>query len=319
MEITELDHVVVATVDRDEAERHAWKDTDTPVDIVRLDGSEDLDEATLAELGFVARPQWINWCAPVRDSATEFEAALPGTERRNIRLGRRHVQDEGLRVSVRAGLTPELLDEFLVVYDRQIEAMPRGKNYARRSRERLLAVGDELVSVCVYEGDRMIVGSLWWIRPEPSVLQMRFSAASADARASRVMRVAYTEAFQFARDNGLVHASLGNDPSLFGHVVQPGLFTFKSRLGFVPVPSHVLDPRLAGEHADRFLSLRALSDPALVVTWGHHRGAPPSWPQAAQAPGHDLLVLSAAPDEAMAGRFRTSGFRETRSVVVGGP
>jgi hypothetical protein len=316
VEIAEQDHVVVATVDRDEAERHAWKAADVPVDIVRLADSEGLDEAILADLGFVARPRWINWCAPVRDSAAEFEAALPGTERRNIRLGRRFVRDEGLHVSVQAGLTPELMDEFLAVYDRQIEAMRRGKNFARRWRDRLLAAGHEHVSVCVYEGTGMIVGSLWWIRPGQSVLQMRFSAASVDARSGRVMRVAYMEALRFARESGLAFASLGNDPSLFGHVVQPGLFTFKSRFGFAPVPSHVLDPKLGGEHADRFLSLRSLSDPALVVTWGRHRGRALSWPESAQAPGHDLLVLSAAPDKALTGRFRTDGFRETRSVTV---
>ncbi|KAB1140012.1 hypothetical protein F7R91_37685 [Streptomyces luteolifulvus] len=316
MEIDELDHAVVVTVNRDEAEQHAWKGTDAPVDIVRLAKSDDLDEATLADLGFVARPRWINWCAPVRDSEADFEAALSGTERRNIRLGRRFVQDEGLHVSVRVGLTPELVDQFLVLYDRQIETMPRGKNFARRWRDRLLAAGHEHVSVCVYEGARMIVGSLWWIRPEQSVLQMRFSAASADARLSRVMRVAYMEAFRFARESGLAFASLGNDPSLFGHVVQPGLFTFKSRFGFAPVPSQTLDPKLGGEHADRILTLRSLSDPALVVTWGRHRGTPLSWPESAQAPGHDLLILSSAPDEALTGRFRTDGFRETRSVTV---
>ncbi|MGW1614319.1 GNAT family N-acetyltransferase [Streptomyces sp. NPDC002285] len=316
MEIAELDHVVVATVNRDEAEEHAWKNSDVPVDIVRLAESDGLDEATLTALGFVARPRWINWCAPLRDSAAEFEAALSGTERRNIRLGRRFVQDEGLHVSVRVGLTPQLVDEFLVLYERQIEAMPRGKNFARRWRDRLLAAGHEHVSVCVYEGARMIVGSLWWMRPGQSLLQMRFSAASADARLSRVMRVAYMEAFHFARESGLAFASLGNDPSLFGHVVQPGLFTFKSRFGFAPVPSQILDPKLAGEHADRFLTLRSLSDPALVVTWGRYRGTTLSWPESAQAPGHDLLILSVVPDEALTGRFRTDGFREARSVTV---
>jgi hypothetical protein len=316
LEIAEHDHLVVATVDRDEADRHAWKDVGVPVDIVRLAGSESLDEATLADLGFVARPRWINWCASVRDSETEFEGALPGTERRNIRLGRRFVQDEGLRVRVQVGLTPELMDEFLVLYDRQLETMPRGKNFARREEAVAPAAGHEHVSVCVHEGARMIVGSLWWIRPEQSVLQMRFSAASADARLSRVMRVAYMEAFRFARESGLVFASLGNDPSLFGHVVQPGLFTFKSRFGFAPVPSQILDPKLVGEHADRFLTLRSLSDPALVVTWGRHRGTPLSWPESAQAPGHDLLILSSAPDEVLTGRFRADGFRETRSVTV---
>ncbi|MER7485548.1 hypothetical protein ABTY20_06455 [Streptomyces sp. NPDC126497] len=316
MEITEQDQVVIAQVDREEAEHQTWKKADAPIDIVRLTDSEDLDEATLCDLGFVARPKWLNWCAPTRASQQDFEAALSGTERRNIRLGRRTVQDEGMRIRIRKGLTEEYVDEFLTVYDRQIAGMRRGKNFARRWRDRLLAAAGEHVGVSVHQGTTMIVGSLWWARPEPSVLQMRFSAAAPDARSGRVMRAAYTEAFQYARDQGLTHVSLGNDPSLFGHVVQPGLFNFKSRFGFAPVPSQVLDPSLAGEFADRILRLDALSDPALVVTWGSHRGASPSWPDAARKPGHDLLVLSRAPGAASADRFRTDGFREVRSVSV---
>ncbi|MEU6275768.1 hypothetical protein ABZ871_25645 [Streptomyces populi] len=316
MKVTEQDQVVIAQVNREEAEREIWKGSDTPIDIVRLTDSENLDEATLSALGFVARPKWLNWCAPVATSQHVFEAALSGTERRNIRLGRRTVRDEGMRIHIQKGLTGQLVDEFLIVYDRQIAGMQRGKNFARRWRDRLLAAADEHIGVCVYQGSTMIVGSLWWARPEPSVLQMRFSAAAPDARTGRVMRAAYTEAFQYARDQGLSHVSLGNDPSLFGHVVQPGLFNFKTRFGFAPVPSQILDPSLAGEFADRILSLDALSDPALVITWGRHRETPPSWPDAAQQPGHDLLVLSRAPDQTPAAHFRTDGFREVHSVLV---
>ncbi|WP_030559596.1 peptidogalycan biosysnthesis protein [Streptomyces aureocirculatus] len=351
MEIVEQDHLVIAVVDRAEAESHAWKAAEASgqdsaegaagrIDIVRL-AEADVDpaggiDASLADLGFVARPKWLNWCAPVGDSRADFEAALSGTERRNIRLGTRFVHDEGLRVDVRVGLTEELVDEFLVLYEQQIAGMPRGQNFARRGRDRLLAGADQHVSVCVTTREgAMLVGSLWWIRPEESVLQMRYSASAADARSSRVMRVAYAQALQFAREQGLTYASLGNDPSLFGHVVQPGLFNFKTRFGFAPVPAQVLTPKLGGGFVDKFLSLRSLSDPALVVTWGRHAGTAPRWPEVGAAgPGHDLLILSGGSggsgasgvsgasmasgvaDEELAGRFRTEGFRRTRVAAV---
>ncbi|MFD9880362.1 hypothetical protein ACFWZT_02705 [Streptomyces alboflavus] len=342
MEIVEQDHLVIATVDRAEAESHAWKAAGAgadgpPIDIVRL-AESDVDpsgavDADLVALGFVARPKWLNWCAPVRESRAAFEAALSGTERRNIRLGTRFVHDEELRLDVRVGLTEDLVDEFLVLYEQQIAGMPRGQNFARRGRDRLLAGADEHVSVCVTTRDgAMLVGSLWWIRPEDSVLQMRYSASAADARSGRVMRAAYAEALQFAREQGLAYASLGNDPSLFGHVVQPGLFNFKTRFGFAPVPAQVLTPKLGGGFVDKFLTLRSLSDPALVVTWGRHAGATPTWPEVGAAgPGHDLLILSGSDggaragraaeadggvEEELAGRFRTEGFRRTRVVAV---
>lgn len=316
MEIIEQDDLAIALVDQREAENKAWEASGAAIDVVRLTDSEAIDDATLTRLGFMARPQWVNWCAALRSSEEEFEAALSGTERRNIRLGRRFIEDARMRVEVREGLTEGLVDDFLTVYDEQIARMPRGKNFARRWRDRLLAGSDEHVSACVYADETMVAGSLWWMRQEQSVLQMRFSAASRDARSNRVLRAAYLEAFRFARRSGVAFASLGNDPSLFGHVVQPGLFNFKSRLGFTVVPSQVLDPRLAGEFADRFLSLRSLSDPSLVVTWGRHRGRPPSWPEAAQGSGHDLLLLSGSPDASALAGFRTDSFRETGLVNV---
>lgn len=316
MEITEQDGLIIALVDRQEAEDHAWKGIDAPVDVVRLTESENLDDAALARLGFVARPKWINWIASLGYSEEEFVSALSGTERRNIRLGRRFIQDEKLRVDVRVGLTESLLDEFLVVYEEQVAGMPRGKNIAWEWRDHMLATRSEYTCVCVYSGTTMVAGSLWRMRHEESILQLRFSAASADARSSRVMRAAYLEAFQFAREAGLTFASLGNDPSLFGHVVQPGLFNFKSRLGFTVIPSQVFGLNFAGEFADRFLSLRHLSDPSLVVTWGRHRGMPMSWPGVAVSPEHDLLVLSGTSDAGLMKSYRTERFRKSRLLTV---
>ncbi|MEU6628796.1 hypothetical protein ABZ905_10945 [Streptomyces parvus] len=316
MEITEQGGLVIASLDLAEAESQAWRSAGVAPDIARLSDSEKVDDAALAELGFVARPHWVNWCAPVRASEEEFTAGLSATERRNVRLGRRVIQDASMRVVVKEGLTEELMDEFLEVYDAQIAGMPTGRNFARERRDRLLEASAEHIGVSVYAGATMVAGSLWRIRTEPSVLQMRFSASSADARSGRVLRAVYAEALAFARGRGLAFASLGNDPSLFGHIVQPGLFNFKSRFGFTPVPSDVLDPHLGGEHADRFLSLRSLADPTLVLASGSHRGSTAQLPDALSAPGHDLLVLSADPSDGAVAGFRTAGLRSVSLLHV---
>ncbi|MEU1493027.1 hypothetical protein ABZ456_22545 [Streptomyces sp. NPDC005776] len=316
MEITEQDGIVIASIGPDEAEHRAWERVEQPpIDVVRLLDHERTDAADRARLGFLTRPRWVNWWAPVGASDEEFTARVSGTERRNIRLGRQAIQAEELRLSVVPGLEEDVLDEFLVVYDEQISGMARGKNYARRSRDRLLEDRSEFVSVCVYAGPVMVVGSIWWIRPSESLLQMRFSAASPSARSSRVMRAAYVEAFRFARESGLSYVSLGNDPSLFGHVVQPGLFNFKSRLGFSVIPSAVLDASLGGNFADKFLSLRALSDPALVVTVDSCLGDPPPWPGITASPWLDMVLLSGEPAP-VTGAFRTKGFRSSSTLTV---
>ena len=49
-------------------------------------------------------------------------------------------------------------------------------------------------------------------------------------------------AAQHGRDLGLQWISLGSDPSLYGDLAMPGLFTFKARLGFVPIPIRCFDP-----------------------------------------------------------------------------
>jgi len=61
--------------------------------------------------------------------------------------------------------------------------------------------------------------------------------------------------------------SLGNDTSLYGHITSPGLYEFKKRLGFAPWPSATVDPGLGGDEADRFVSLRALTDPSLLLAY----------------------------------------------------
>ncbi|MFI0724591.1 hypothetical protein [Streptomyces sp. NPDC021224] len=306
MELLEKDDLVIALVDRDEAEDgrlpQSLRKLSPAIDVIRLADSAKLDDATLERLGFVARPEWINWVASVGGSEEEYLLGLSRGERSEVRRARRFAADRGLRLEVRTGLSEAFLDEFMDLYEGQIARMPRGRNFARRWTDRLLDSRSELVTVGAFSGSAMTAGAIWWIREEQSLLQLRFSA-SADDGSIRAVRALYAEALQFARDSGLRFASLGNDPALFGHVVQTGLCIFKSRFGFAPIPSEILDDRLWGEFADRFVSLRALADPSVVLSWGRHRGAHLTWPQAADSVALQPYVISAADEVASVGRL----------------
>lgn len=294
MEIVEKDDLVIALVERDEIDgRPLPPPPGAPeIDVLRLVDSEKLDEATLDRLGFVARPEWINWVAPVGGSQAEFLAGLSRAGRSNVVASQRALDGAGLRVEVCDGLGEAFFEEFLGLYDAQVARMPRGRNFARRWKDRLLEARSEMVTVAAYSATGMAAGAIWWVRAPESMLQLRFSAVSEDRRVATTVRALYLHALQAARQRGLRHASLGNDPALFGHVVQPGLYTFKARFGFTPIPSVPVDPRLWGEFADRFLTLRRLADPSLVVTWGPHRGETLTWPAAAVTTRLGLAVLS---------------------------
>ncbi|WP_052397100.1 GNAT family N-acetyltransferase [Streptomyces sp. NRRL F-5123] len=279
METVEQDALVIGLVGADEVEELLARPALPALDVIRIaDGDGRPGAVELPPPGFVARPAWVNWVARAGAGEEEWLAGLSGGERRRVRVARRFAEREGLDVRVREGLDPEFLDAFLSVYDAQIAAMPRGRNFARRHADRLLAARGELLTVAAYAGPDLVAGSIWWVRPRESVLQMRFSAATAASRAGGSLRVVYAAAFQAARERELAYLSLGNDPSLFGHVVQVGLYAFKSRLGFVPVPSGALDPHLHYEFVDAFVSLRSLENPSLVLPWGPYRGRPLPWP-----------------------------------------
>lgn len=316
VEIKEQDSLVIAVVSREEVDSRRWLHSNRAIDVVRLHESETLDKAERSELGFLNRPRYINWWSSLRDCEDDFVAGLTATERRNIRLGLKAIQEESLRVEVRVGLTEEVLDNFLVVYDEQISGMVHGKNYARRFRDEILSSGKEYVSACAYSGSYMVVGSIWWMRPQESMLQMRFSASRPDARSSRVMRTVYMEAFRFARESGYSYGSLGNDPSLFGHLVQPGLFNFKSRLGFTPIPAGALSSQFAGVFIEKIVSMRSLSDPSLLAVMSED-GVDTSWPEVIERKSLDLIfLLSDSTDESVVRNFRTDGFKHARLLKI---
>ncbi|MFJ4823662.1 GNAT family N-acetyltransferase [Streptomyces bacillaris] len=257
--------VAELTIEEALASGGPWRGPD--VDLLRVSDPHPRDQARLTAAGFIVKPSWVNWVAPLRDSEADFLGALSANERRKVRRGLELAASAGLRVEVRPELEEGPLEEFLSVYEEQVAGMRNGVNLARGEQRSLLDRPGSHIGVFVYEGSRMVGGCVCRVRAEDSLLQLRYVAtADIDQRGS-LTRALYMAAFQAGRDLGCTRMSLGNDTSLYGHVTSPGLYEFKKRLGFTPRPSETVDPGLGGDEADRFVSLRALTDPSLLLAY----------------------------------------------------
>lgn len=265
MRIDDQEGLRVAVVDPDEALNRRWAAQPPPVDLVRVSRPDPQLWPSLEEAGFVVKPAWVNWRAQLRPTEAEFLAALPGSERRNIRLGQRFVAEHDISVVVQEGISSGTLTAFLALYDDQIARMRNGVGYARRVEKQLRLQSADYLAVYAYQGTTMVGACLCRVRESQSMLQLRFAAAAPMERHGRVQRAVYLAAFQAARERGLTVMSLGNDPSLYGHIVSTGLFRFKSRLGFTPAPARMVDPKFGGDEADLVLRLTTLSDPSLLL------------------------------------------------------
>ena len=201
-----------------------------------------------------------------------------------------------------------LIERFLELYDQQIDRMVNGVGYARKLARQIRDQRAGLLGVFAHDGDALVGGCLNWRDPARSQVRMRFSAVEPGGRQGGLVRALYLRAFQAARELGYPTMSLGVDPSLYGHTVQPGLLTFKSRLGFVPGPAAPTVPGRSGDEADLYRRLGPLADPAVVLA--HPAGA---------AGGDGLLrAVVLSPDPECALPLLATGRSEVERRLVAG-
>jgi hypothetical protein len=238
----------------------------------------------------------VTWGAPLRASEAEFCAPLAAKEQRSIRTGRRLARESGVELQV-LPLSARVLEEFLPVYDAQVAGMANGVPYLRFRRARLLEEADAHVAVLARLDGSCVGGCICRVHADLAMIRVAFAATSPRSRLAMLTRVLYMVAAQHGRDLGLRWMSLGSDPALYGEVAMPGLFAFKARLGFVPVPLCCFDPddSDATDVAEAVLSLRALSDPALSLRYGSPAGLSRHW-HWSDPPRWQLRVLSARAD-----------------------
>jgi Peptidogalycan biosysnthesis/recognition len=246
--------------------------TTTGLDLLRVvDPPPDSWEA-LHAAGFRVHPSWITWTTPVGPSEDAFLARLTGKERRSIRAGQRNAAEQGIGMKVVTPLDAQSFDAFLDLYEPQIAAMPHGVPYAALERAEILEQGVDYFAVQAFAADDLVGSCVCRIRRDISTVVIRFATTVPGSRRQRLVRALYMKVFQTAREMGHSEISLGTDPALYGHMTRPGLFSFKSGLGFTPVPARLFGSMDDPDEATMVLCLDSLTDPSLLVSYQFDSG-----------------------------------------------
>jgi hypothetical protein len=192
---------------------------------------------------------------------------LSRNERRNVDRAIRFVRAQGIELRVVEPLDARAFDAFLDLYEPQVGAMRHGVPFARSQRTDILDRAAEYFAVQAWVGDELMGSCVCLDRADASTTQIRFTTTTPDGRRNRVVRAMYMIVFQVARERCRDLVSLGTDPSLYGHIAKPGLFRFKSRLGFTPVPARIFGSDDDPDEAARVLRLDALTEPSLQLSY----------------------------------------------------
>ncbi|WP_084907624.1 peptidogalycan biosysnthesis protein [Streptomyces sp. CB03238] len=279
MNISDENGIRIVHAGIDEALGRDWRKEQPDVDLVRVKDPDITAWQPLREAGFTVKPGWITWLAPACASEEDFLMRMSRRSQRGARSSAAALAERGVTLASRSPLDPTQMDEFLTVYEAHVATLRNGVPFARRFRERLLDRPEDYFMVRAEDADGDLVGAcLCEIDATMSIVRVRFTALGTGERDGNLARSLYLTAFQETRERGHRWISLGSDPSTYGHLVQPGLFVFKSRFGLFPVPLKLLQPNAhpvqAADEADLVLRLIALSDPSLHIAY--HGDAPTS-------------------------------------------
>ncbi|MFF3409543.1 GNAT family N-acetyltransferase [Streptomyces sp. NPDC002742] len=259
--------LAIALIDVEQAVNGEWQHYAHDVDVIRVQGPPAHTWPRLREAGFLPKPQVLEWRAGTCESEEAYLATLARKDRYDIRIAYRNAADAHLSLTTEA-LTAASLEDFLALYEQEIGRMRHGWAVAVEQRDRILDEADTYFAVVARSGGELVGACLSQDLKPADEIRARFSAVTAEQRSSSLARVLYWETLREARLRGRARVCLGRDVNLYGHVGNAGLFSFKSRLGFAAVPSQRAEPAGGSHQADRVVRLTALSDPALVLSYG---------------------------------------------------
>lgn len=264
MEIRTESGLAIGLVTTDEAVALSPGQDIAGVDVLRVPDPRPADWDMLRRCGFVPKPAKISWLTATTDSDEEYVAGLPKKERWHMRRAGHLAETDGVRLVVEQPIGTARLDAFLRVYLEQVGRMRYGVPYVTDQYAAIRDGTDPYFAVWAMSREEVVGGCLVVAEPGARFTRIRFSATAERFRDSSLSRIVYLKAINASRARGYDSVTLGSDPNLYGHIVKIGLFGFKRRLGFVPVPSQEVRGSGADE-ADRVLRLGALEDPAFVL------------------------------------------------------
>lgn len=266
----------IAKCDVDEALEERRRAAAEDVDVVRVSAPPRGRWRELREAGFVCKPKFVRWYAATAADDDGYRALMSRKDRANLRAAERAASRAGLTVQAVRPVDAALMDEFLALYRLRVSERRRGLDIAGRERDRIVGC-ESFLAVVVREPDGTLAGmTIGRESPGDGAVRLTVSAVTERWRRASLSRVMYAHAASVARELGWPRLSAGTDPNLYGLIAEPGLYSFKVRLGFTPTAPEQYLPEETRHEADLVLRLDRLSDPTLLVGY---------------RPGGDDLVL----------------------------
>jgi GNAT superfamily N-acetyltransferase len=243
-----------------------WTRAAEPIDVVRIPDPPPELWGSLASRKFIRKPNTLTWLARLGPDENGYLARLSKKPRQLVRRAQRAASDKGLLEVVEDRVEARTLDQFLALYEDRVAQLRYGVAYGARHREAVLNGPPKYFGVfCYADGGELAGGCLVLECPEEDAIRIRFSAVTEEWRRASLSRALYLTAMRVARDKGYTWATLGDEWNLYGHITEPGLFTFKAEMGFEAVASQDFADPTGTDEADLILRLGTLSDPSLVL------------------------------------------------------
>lgn len=255
--------ITIALVEPDELASTPWTDLSDPVDLVRMTAPPPEVWDRLAELGFIRKPNTLTWVTRLGSDEDSYLAGLVKKPRQLVRRAQRAA--ESLRTEVQDRVHESTMDQFLALYEDRVAQLRYGVAYGSRHREAVLNGPPKFYGVFAFDGDELAGGCLVQECPDDDAIRVRFSAVTESWRRASLARALYFRAMGVARDKGYTYATLGDEWNLYGHMTQPGLFTFKAEMGFEAVASQDFGDPDGHDEADLVLRLTNLADPTMML------------------------------------------------------
>lgn len=267
METEQVLGLTVLVVSTDEALGAEWQGSARSADLVQVRRPDPARWPELRAAGFIPRPDRVSWVASAPSDDEEFLGLLSVKGRQDVRRAMRRAASSQVEVAVRDTIDVRFYDEFLTLYQQQIDAMRYGLPIAVWERDRVLQSSERFFAVAASRHGRLVGACIGERRPEHGAAWIRFCAVDESRRRQSLARVLYLRASVAVGGEGYKVVVLGNDLGLYGQIAEVGLLGFKTRLGFVPRPSHEMTPGEGFDVADRIVSLRNLADPSVVLAY----------------------------------------------------
>ncbi|MGQ4728563.1 MULTISPECIES: GNAT family N-acetyltransferase [Streptomyces] len=269
MKIVDEHGLSVALIETADLTAEPWLSSDRHIDVVRMLKPPVGLRDDLAARGFICKPEMLTWLARLESDESTFLARLGNKSRQDIRRAQRQAAGSLREVVQDESVDAETLDRFLALYEERVSGMQFGVPYARRHREAVLHGPQKYFAHFAFEHDELVGGCLVLECPEEDAIRIRFSAVTESWRRSSLARTLYFSALQTARSKGYTWATLGDEPNLYGHLTQAGLFSFKVNMGFTAVPSQDFSDPTGCDEADLVLNLATLKDPCLILGYAN--------------------------------------------------